>query len=338
MQKKNPHLLFPIIIITTMIPAALSGCQPPPPPKSAQIYAGITLHEEQDVFIRELFRDIFLLIQQENTPYSDLILEMQDGSSDHSKQDSQIQRFLDLQYNVICADPADRTLASSFIQKAQEADVPILFFNRIPVETDLQLYENAYYLGTDTGETARLQAEIVLDAYSRENESIDRNKDGILSYAVLEGERDDPNTAVYTEYAVKELEEAGLSLEKAAGGMANASRSQAKELVTRWLNEEDFYVELLLCNHDEMALGALDAIEQEHADPIPIVGIGGTDEAKAAVDDGRMLGTVAIDKQEYANVFLETIRALGNGEGISDLPYADGSSIFLPTQKYTFKR
>lgn len=47
------------------------------------------------------------------------------------------------------------------------ADIPVVFFNRQPVEEDLDRWDKLYYVGADAKESAVLEAEIVADQYER---------------------------------------------------------------------------------------------------------------------------------------------------------------------------
>lgn len=316
--------------------AAAAGCQKTAVTEDTRTEAGITIYDEQDVFIRGMIREVFQMVQKEDGSFPDLELEMQDAKNDQTTQEDQIQRYISLQYDVLCVNLVDRTSASSVIDKARQENLPVIFFNRQPVQSDMELYDRAYYLGSDAEESARLQAEIVLDAWRENPGSIDANGDGVVSYVILEGQRGHQDTALRTEYSVRALEEGGMQLKKIEGGSANFERSKAEELMERWLKQDNFEVELVLANNDEMALGALEAIEKCGAKGIQVVGIDGTDDGKKAVQEGRMLGTVVSDQKLYAETLLKMIEAVGKGEDLTEkLEYTDGKYVWIPWEKYT---
>ena len=64
----------------------------------------------------------------------------------------------------------DRSAASGVIDKAMEADIPIVFFNREPVSEDMNRWEKLYYVGADAKESAVLEGQILVDAYQRESD------------------------------------------------------------------------------------------------------------------------------------------------------------------------
>ena len=79
----------------------------------------------------------------------------------------------------------DRTDAAHVIDKARSADVPVVFFNREPVQEDLQTWDRVYYVGSDARQSAQLQAQIVLDKWEEDPASLDLNGDGVLQYLSL---------------------------------------------------------------------------------------------------------------------------------------------------------
>ena len=325
-----------------------TGCQKMQEEETVRTQVGIALYNEKDVFLRSIIKNVFELTRDSDEPFENLELEMQDAAADQILQNSQIKRFVDIKCQVLCANLVDRTSAGNIVSAAKDADIPVIFFERQPVEQDIECYEKAYYLGSNAEDSARLQAQIVLDVWKKDPSLLDANGDGELSYVILEGERGHQDAAIRTEYVVKALKEGGIKLKKVEGGSANFDRTQAKALMERWLNQDDFYAELVLANNDELALGAVEAIEkqekakadkkkkqQKNMKNIQVVGIDGTDEAKAAVDEGKMLGTVCSDQKLYARTLLQMIEAVSKGEKMeNNITFADGNYVWIPWEIY----
>ena len=61
-------------------------------------------------------------------------LEIMDPKGNQNTQNSQVDRFLSLEYDAICVNMVDRSAASYVINKAMDAGTPVVFFNREPVE------------------------------------------------------------------------------------------------------------------------------------------------------------------------------------------------------------
>lgn len=58
------------------------------------------------------------------------------------------------------------------------------------------------------------------------------------------------------------LKDRGVPIEKITGGIANWERSQASALMEQWLSAYPDTIELVISNNDDMALGAIDALER----------------------------------------------------------------------------
>ena len=99
----------------------------------------------------------------------------------------------------------DRFAASVVIDKAMAADVPVIFFNREPVEEDMNRWEKLYYVGADAKESAVLEGKILVDAYRKDPASLDRNGDGTVSYVLLEGESNHQDSLIRTEWSIQTL-------------------------------------------------------------------------------------------------------------------------------------
>lgn len=280
------------------------------------IRLGILLYRGDDTFIsnvRQALEEQAKLYEQETQ--IKVVLNIEDAKESQNTQDSQVERMLSLGYDALCVNIVDRSTASTMIDDAIRADVPIVFFNREPVEEDLNLWEKLYYVGADAKESAVLQGEIIVDRYKEDPLSIDRNGDGKVDYVLLEGETSHQDSLIRTEWSIQTLKDGGVPLEKLTGGIANWERSQASALTEQWLEQFPGQIELIISNNDDMALGAIDAIERSGTmDKINVVGIDGTPQGVQALEKGMLLGTVQSDRTEYANAIFTIAAALALDE------------------------
>ena len=97
-------------------------------------------------------------------------------------------------------------------------------------------------------------------------------------------------------------------------------------------------IELVLCNNDDMALGAIDAYDRANiteSDRPAVFGTDGTKVGLRAILDGTMRGTVYNDKEGQALMMAKLAVALYDGSDLSLFPFQDGVYIYLPYQKLT---
>ena len=234
-----------------------------------------------------------------------------------------------------------RTSTAQLIDKAKEADIPVIFFNREPVAEDLHRWEKVYYVGAKAEESGVLQGQILLDRWLNADPPVDKNGDGVMQYVMLEGEPGHQDAMLRTEYAVQTLTGAGVTVEKLAGDTANWDRSQAAARMSSWLEQFGSAIEVVISNNDDMALGAIDACQDlglTEAEMPVVVGVDATAPALEAVREGTLCGTVRNDAAGIAESMLDLALTLENGEDPADsLNLTDGKYIWLPYQRVTLR-
>ena len=289
---------------------------------------GVSLYRGDDTFINNIRQELEACAKEyEQETGTKVRLDIQDAKGSQYTQNDQVERFISLECDALCINLVDRTAATNIIDRAMEGNVPVVFFNRQPVEEDMNRWNELYYVAAGARESAVLQGRIVADRYRRDPDSLDLNGDGVVSYVLLEGESSHQDSLIRTEWSIRTLKDAGVPIERITGGIANWERSQASALMEQWLLEYPDAIELVISNNDDMALGAIDAMERAGVSDIKVVGIDGTTPGLQAVEDGKMMGTVSSDKEAYAKAIFEIAAAKALGE---ELP----ENIVLEDGKY----
>ena len=289
---------------------------------------GVSLYRGDDTFINNIRQELEACAKEyEQETGTKVRLDIQDAKGSQYTQNDQAERFISLECDALCINLVDRTAATNIIDRAMEGNVPVVFFNRQPVEEDMNRWNELYYVAAGARESAVLQGRIVADRYRRDPDSLDINGDGVVSYVLLEGESSHQDSLIRTEWSIRTLKDAGVPIERITGGIANWERSQASALMEQWLLEYPDAIELVISNNDDMALGAIDAMERAGVSGIKVVGIDGTTPGLQAVEDGKMMGTVSSDKEAYAKAIFEIAAAKALGE---ELP----ENIVLEDGKY----
>lgn len=302
--------------------------------EASQVRIGITLYREDDTFLNSICR----VLEEKAKEYEKntgirIILDVVDAREDQNTQNSQVDRFLTLGCDVICVNMVDRSAASVIIDKAMDQDVPVIFFNREPVEEDISRWEKLFYIGADPKAEGICQGNMMADAYEKEPFVLDLDGDGKVSYVILEGERGHQDSQMRTEWAVQTLKDRGGDVEKLTGGIANWQRSQADALMGQWLDQFPEQIELVIGNNDDMALGAIDAIRRLGLiRPICVVGIDGVPAGLEAVQSSDMLGTVSIDREAYGDTMIRMALSLAQtGKAPEDISLEKGVYFRCPS-------
>lgn len=303
------------------------------------IRIGVLLYRGDDTFIGTLrsgLEDRAKEYEQETG--IKVKLDIMDAKGSQNTQNSQVERLISLGCDALCINSVDRSSASIIIDKAMDAGTPVVFFNREPVEEDMNRWEKLYYVGADAKESAVLQGDILVDAYNQDTRTLDANGNGLVSYVLLEGETSHQDSLIRTEWSIQTLKDGGVPLEKITGGIANWDRSQASALMEQWLKEYTGQIELVVSNNDDMALGAIDAINRAGigANSIKVVGIDGTPVGIKALEEGYLFGTVESDKERYSRVIFDIAWSLSLNQDPKDrVPQLDGNYYWCPQRALT---
>ncbi len=314
---------------------SLTGCETQEEPKT-EVYIGMILYDQYDTFVANL-ADSFKKEAEKKKKETgiDIRIDVQDAQSSQSVQNGQVQEMIEAGVDVICVNLVDRTAPAECIDAAMKAKVPVVFFNRELVAEDLERWEGLYYVGADAFESGVMEGEEAAEDFMSIVRA-DKNSDGIMQYVVLEGEAGHQDAVVRTEYSAEAIEDAGLSLQKLGYGIANWSRAQAQAKMQQFLDSYGEDIEVVLCNNDEMALGAIDALRASEMplEERPLVyGIDGTEGARAALLTGELAGTVHNDWEGQAKAMLELSYRLAMGEQLTGMNLIDGKYIRLPYTK-----
>lgn len=325
--QKNRLIRVRCLCAAVLILATLCcGCKKQEQQEPNSIRIGVSLYKGDDTFINNIRSEMEEKAKEyEQKNGIKVTMDIQDAKGNQNTQNTQVERFISLGCDVLCINPVDRMAASAMIDKAMMAGISVVFFNRQPVEEDMNRWDQLYYVGVDAKETAILQGDIVVNLYREDPAALDLNGDGVISYVLLEGENSHQDSLIRTEWSIQTLKNGHVPIEKLAGAIANWERSQASAIMEQWLKEYGDEIELVISNNDDMALGAIDAIDRADGSRINLVGIDATIPGAEAVRNGKMLGTVSCDKENYAWAIVELAAAKARGlEPGEELSLTDG--------------
>ena len=313
----------------------LSGCSGKSDQTEKTLRVGVITYTQDDPFINGLTDELKAQLKAMENKERRIIVSTKSGNDDQQEQNEKVEEMIDAGCDVLCINLVDRTAPSRIIRMARNEDIPVIFFNREPVEEDMNRWEKLYYVGADAKESAVLEGKILVDAYRKDPASLDRNGDGTVSYVLLEGESNHQDSLIRTEWSIQTLKDGGVPLEKITGGIASWERSQASAMMEQWLTDYPDQIELVICNNDDMALGAIDAIERAGILPgtIKLAGIDATPPGVEALKAGKLFGTVEADKEGYANAIFGIAASLSRGLPIDESIKLENGKYFWCSQK-----
>lgn len=262
---------------------------PKPEPKAVKV--GVCIYKFDDCYLtlgRSDLPGYFLSRSDDNIQYECTIV---DGKNDPVEQKKQIIEFIEQGYDVLLVNLVQSSSAAEVIDMIRDAGTPTVFFNRQPSEEDMQLWDKISYVGYDPRQAGTAQGEIIRDLPDHG----DINGDGVVSYVMIMGDPENIDAQYRTEYSVKALTDAGIMTECLVRETGMWDQPRGQEITAAALEQYGDKIDVIFCNNDGMALGALQAIEaagRTVGKDIYLVGADALDEVIQLIDDVRMTGTV----------------------------------------------
>ncbi len=268
-----------------------------------------------------------------------------DAAGNQTTQTEQIDTALTKGSRLLCVNVVDtgsEDAAKTIIAKAKEKGLPLIFFNRSVDEEVIKSYDKCVFVGTNYEEAGIIQGELIGKYLTDNYQRLDINGDGRISYVMFKGQQGnleaESRTKLSVEVANRMLREAGkpeLSfydknnkdgyLVDQNGTWSNAAaNNHMKTVLSAYSESGGNMVELVIANNDEMALGALAALEEAGYNKpggrmIPVFGIDATEGARAKISSGAMTGTVKQDGELMA----KTIARVAENMLLGREPFTD---------------
>ena len=249
-------------------------------------------------------------------------ITIMDGKNDQAEQTNQIDAFIADNVDVMIINLVQSSSAASVIQKADAAGIPVVFINREPTADDMALAENICYVGADARQSGTFQGQIIAET---ENKG-DWNGNGVVDYVMIMGDPENVDAQYRTEFSIKALTDAGLTVNKLFEQRGDWDQTKGQELAATALSQYGDDVDVIFCNNDAMALGAYQAIVDAGrtvGQDIYLVGVDALDECQAMVADGTMTGTVLNDHIGQSHTAADVALKAAKGEKMEKYYWVD---------------
>lgn len=272
-------------------------------------------------------------------------ISIMDSQNKQPTQNEQVDGFITKGVTALAVNPVDRTAAGPIVEKAKAEDLPVVFINREPEAEVMQSYDKVWYVGAKAEESGTMSGEIIAEYWNAHPEA-DKNGDGVLQYIMITGEPGHQDATLRTEYSVKAITDAGIKVEEIANDTAKWDKVQATDLTKALISSKGIdSIEAIICNNDDMALGAIEALKAEGYNTgdatkyIPVVGVDATAPALEAMANGSLLGTVLNDGENQGIAATNIAVAASQGKEISKdtigYDVTDGKYVWIPYVKVT---
>ena len=258
---------------------------------------GISIYQFTDNFMT-LYRTELVRYLTEDLGFNPDNVIVQDGKNDQAEQTNQINNFITDQVDVMILNLVQSSSAPQVTDMCNEAGIPVVYINRQPDETESDRWASdglkATYIGADARQSGTFQGEEILET---ENKG-DINGDGKVSYIMVQGDPENIDAQYRTEYSIKALTDAGVEVDELLLQRGDWDQAKVQQIVQDALTQYGDDVEVVFCNNDAMALGALQAIQaagRTVGKDIYLVGVDALTDAVQNIVDGNFTGTVFND-------------------------------------------
>lgn len=304
-------------------PAASSEAAPAEAPAGGKV--GICIYKFDDNFMTTYRNALQKILEDKG--YEVTVV---DGNNDQAKQTEQINTFITQGVDALIINPVMTSAAAQMIDTVKAAGIPTVIINREPTADEMAAYDKLVYVGCDAAQSGTMQGELILDTANKG----DINGDGKVSYIMIQGDPENIDAQLRTEYSVKALTDAGIEVEQLNLTRGDWDQAKGQEICANDLSQFGEKVEVVFCNNDAMALGAMEAIASAGrvvGEDIYLVGVDALDAAVDAVKAGKMTGTVLNDANGQAEMAVECMEELLGGK-----TYAAGEqSVYVNYVKVT---
>lgn len=269
-------------------------------------------------------------------------LKFSDAQQKQENQIRAIRTFISQKVDVIGFVPIVETGWDNVLREAKRAKIPVVVMDR-----DLKVSDDSLYtakIGTDSAEEGR-RAFKWIDEYVTKNNVKPRNGGDTINIVVLEGTVG-ASAAVGRTKGFNEAFNASSNKGKykiLASQTGDFTRQKGQEVMESFLKTYRNDIDVLFAQNDDMALGAIQAIEAAGLKPAKDIIIVGADAVKGmfqAMIEGKANATVECNPLQ-GDLFFETCKKILNGESVPKSVYVDegvydastAAEVF-PTRKY----
>lgn len=264
-----------------------------------------------------------------------------DSNNSQTTQTEQIDTAIAQGAKVLVVNQVDTgsdDTTKNIIEKATAAGVPVIFFNRSVSEEVVTSYDKAVFVGTDYEMAGHMQGEMIGNYVLDNYDTLDLNGDGVISYVMFKGQEGNAEADARTQYGVEDADAVLTAAGKEAlsfydssnsnkylvdqGGAwsAAAATEYLQTALSQYSEANNNMIELVIANNDEMALGAITALqnagynlEDGSATVIPVFGVDATEAAQAEIGKGTMIGTIKQDAEGMANTIAQIAQNFQGG-------------------------
>ncbi|MCB6611594.1 substrate-binding domain-containing protein [[Clostridium] symbiosum] len=291
----------------------------------ATVKVGISIYQFADNFMTVYRQELEKYLTEELGVKKENISIM-DGKNDQGEQMNQIRNFITTGVDVMIINLVQASSEPTVTEECAKANIPVVYINREPEAEREQAWKDegikATYVGADARQSGTFQGEEIAEL---ENKG-DADGDGVVRYIMVQGDPENVDAQYRTEKSVEALKASGVEVEELVKMRGDWDQTKGQEITANALAQHGAKIDVVFCNNDAMALGALQAIEaagRKVNEDIYLVGVDALVEAVENVMNNKMTGTVFNDYIGQAHTAADKAMDFVNGKDVDNVYMVD---------------
>ena len=286
-----------LLALTMVLMAACSTEQPgstsETEPKDGDYEIGLSISTLNNPFFVALKEGA-----EEQANEMDATLTVADAQNDAAKQVNDVEDMIQKGMDLILINPTDSEAVGAAVQAANDAGIPV-----ITVDRNAETGDVVAHVASDNVGGGQLAGDYMVELVGEGQKVVEL--EGIPGASATRDRGQGFNEAI------------DGKLEVVAKQSANFDRAEGLTVMENILQDNKDIV-AVFAHNDEMALGAVQALEAAGMSDVKVIGFDATDDAVKAVEDGKMAATVAQKPVEIGKLGVEAAINHLKGETVEE--------------------
>ncbi len=227
-----------------------------------------------------------------------------DSQNDPAKELANVEDVLNKKIALLLINPTDSDAVKSAIKAANRKDIPVVTLDR-----GANGGKVVSHVASDNVLGGEMAGKLIVDTLKGKGKVVELQ--GVPGTSAARDRGEGFNKAI----------KAAAGMEVVASQPADFDRTKGLNVMENILQAQP-EIDVVFAHNDEMALGAIKAIQASKRD-ILVVGFDGTDDGVKAVQDGSMLATVAQQAGKIGAVGIEAADKIIKGEKVDEYTPVD---------------
>ncbi|MFJ7244644.1 ABC transporter substrate-binding protein [Kitasatospora sp. NPDC098652] len=268
---------------------------------------------------------------QESAKKAGIELKFSDAQQKQENQIKAIRSFIQQKVDVIAFSPVVESGWDTVLKEAKDAKIPVILTDRAVDSKDDSLYVS--FLGSDFVEEGKKAGDWLVKEY--------QGKSDVVNIVELQGTTGSA-PANDRKAGFGDVVKADAKFKVVASQTGDFTRAKGKEVMQAFLKAQP-KIDVLYAHNDDMALGAIQAIEEAGKKPgtdIKIISVDGVKDAFTAMSQGKinvdvecnpLLGDQLMDLAKKVKAGEQVPKRIKTEEGVFT---QDQAAAALPTRQY----